>query len=157
MKCQRITRLIPRKTNWESARVVKSKIDPYQFGGGGLRASATRSSLFLTPPGDGEIPTLKFRLQFYGATEVTFREMLPGLLQHVLSWFSGPGCCSCPSFHLGLGASDCSPGLAFCFTGPWTLLGSAARNSPTTRAKTRDTQHMFLQHRGHTTRHFQNN
>ena len=38
-----------------------------------------------------------------------------------LSWFSGPGCCSCPGFHLRLGASDDSPGLAFCFVGPWTF------------------------------------
>ena len=60
-----------------------------------------------------------------------------------LSWFSGPGCCSCPGFHLGLGASDCSPGLAFCFTGPWTLLGSAACSSPTIRAKTGRTAHVF--------------
>ena len=38
-----------------------------------------------------------------------------------LSWFSGLGFCSCPGFHLGLGASDCSPSLAFCFMGPWTF------------------------------------
>ena len=38
-----------------------------------------------------------------------------------LSWFSGPGPCSFPSFHLRLGASDCSPGLASCFMGPWTF------------------------------------
>ena len=63
------------------------------------------------------------------------------------AWFSGPGFCSCPGFHLGLGASDCFPGLAFYFTGPWTLPGSAVHSSPTTRAKT-DAQHMFLQHRG---------
>ena len=60
-----------------------------------------------------------------------------------LSWLSGPGFCSCPCFHLGLGASDCSPGLAFCFTGPWTLFGSAARSSPTPRAKRGCTAHVF--------------
>ena len=60
-----------------------------------------------------------------------------------LSWFSGPGFCSWPGFHLGLGASDCSPGLVFCFTGPWTLLGSAARSYPTTRAKTGRTARVF--------------
>ena len=60
-----------------------------------------------------------------------------------VSWFSGPGFCCCPGFHLHLGASDCSPGLAFCFTGPWTLLGPAARSSPTTRAKTGRTAHVF--------------
>ena len=59
-----------------------------------------------------------------------------------LSWFSGPGFCSCPCFHLGLGASDCSPGLAFCCMGSWTLLGSAARSSPTSRAKTGCTTHV---------------
>ena len=43
-----------------------------------------------------------------------------------LSWFSGPGFCSCPGFHLGLGASECSLGLAFCFTGrPLDLLPAA--------------------------------
>ena len=36
-----------------------------------------------------------------------------------LSWFSGPGCCSGPGFHLCPGASDCSPGQAFCFMAPW--------------------------------------
>ena len=60
-----------------------------------------------------------------------------------MSWFPGPGFCSCPGFHLGLGASDCSPGLAFCSMGPWTLLGSAARSSPTTCAKTGRTAHVF--------------
>ena len=38
-----------------------------------------------------------------------------------LYWFSGPGCCSSPSFHLRLGASDSSPALAFCCKGPWTF------------------------------------
>ena len=56
--------------------------------------------------------------------------------------FSGPGCCSCPVSTL-VSASDCSPGLAFCFTGPWTLLGSAVHSSPTTRAKTGRTAHVF--------------
>ena len=36
-------------------------------------------------------------------------------------WFSSRGCCSCPGFHLRLGASDCSPGLAFCFMGLCTF------------------------------------
>ena len=30
-----------------------------------------------------------------------------------LSWFSGPGCCWCPSSQLRPGASDCAPELAF--------------------------------------------
>ena len=59
----------------------------------------------------------------------------PGFL--VLVSASSPGC------HLGLGASDCSPGLAFCFTDPWRLLGSAARSSPATREKTGRTAHVF--------------
>ena len=68
----------------------------------------------------------------------------PGLLQHVptvlvfWSWVL-----LLPGFDLGLGASDCSPGLAFSSTGPWTLLGSAARSSPTIRAKTGRTAHVF--------------
>ena len=67
-----------------------------------------------------------------------------------LSWISGPGCCSCPRFHLGLGASDCSPGLAFCFTGPWTSghCLDLLRAAPPPPAQKRDAQHMFLQHRG---------
>ena len=36
-----------------------------------------------------------------------------------LSWFSGPRGCSGPGFHLRLGASDCSPALAFCFMAIW--------------------------------------
>ena len=52
-------------------------------------------------------------------SDKTFREIPPGLLQHVLTVLvSGPGFCSCPGFHPGLGASDCSPDLSFCFTGP---------------------------------------
>ena len=78
------------------------------------------------------------------AQHINFREIPPGVLQHVLTVLvSGAGFCSCPGFHLRLRASDCSPGLAFCFTEPWTLLGSAARNSPTTRAKTGRTAHVF--------------
>ena len=46
------------------------------------------------------------------------------------------GCFSCPGFHLHLGASDCSPGLAFCFMGLWTFA--------TTRAKTGRTAHVFI-------------
>ena len=38
-----------------------------------------------------------------------------------MSCFSGPGWCSCPGFHLRPGASDCSPGLAFRFMGPWAF------------------------------------
>ena len=68
------------------------------------------------------------------------REIPPGLLQHVLTVLV---CCFYPCFHLGLGASDCSSGLAFGFTSPWTLLGSAARSSPTTRAKTGRTAHVL--------------
>ena len=70
-----------------------------------------------------------------------------------------PSCTDCPGFlvlgsapahgfHLGLGASDYSPGLAFCFTGPWTLPGSAARSSHTTHAKTHST--CFYSTGGHT-------
>ena len=52
----------------------------------------------------------------------SFRERPPGLIQHVLTVLvSGPGCYSCPAFRLRLGASDCSPGLAFCFMGSWTF------------------------------------
>ena len=65
-----------------------------------------------------------------------------------MSWFSGPGFCSCPSFHLGLAASDCSPGLAFCSTGPWTLLGSAACSSPHQPCKNRIHSTCFSSTRG---------
>ena len=51
-----------------------------------------------------------------------FRARPPGLIEHVLTVLvSGPGCSSCPGFHLRLGASDCFSGLAFCFMGPWTF------------------------------------
>ena len=60
-----------------------------------------------------------------------------------LSWFWGLGCCSCPGLHLRLGASYCVPGLAFCFMGLGHLLRFAARNSPTTGAKTGHTAHVF--------------
>ena len=47
------------------------------------------------------------------------RERPPGLIRHVLTVLvSGSGCCSSPAFRLRLGASDCSPKLAFCFMGP---------------------------------------
>ena len=76
------------------------------------------------------------------------REMPPGLLlQHVLVVlvFSGPGFCSCPGFHLGLGPSDCSPGLAFCFFhGPLDIAWICSPQlPPTTRAKTGRTAHVF--------------
>ena len=58
--------------------------------------------------------------------------------------FLVPGSAPVPGFHLGLGASDCSPGIAFCFAGPWTLLGSAARSSPTTRARKGRSAHTCL-------------
>ena len=64
-----------------------------------------------------------------------------------MSWFSGPGFCSCPGFHLGLGASDCSFGLAFCFTGLGHCLDLLPAAFPPPVQK-RDAQHMFLQHRG---------
>ena len=57
--------------------------------------------------------------------------------------FLGPGCCSCPSFHLRLGASDCSPGLAFCFMGPWTFAWICC-----SRAKTGRTAHVFTAQEG---------
>ena len=52
-----------------------------------------------------------------------------------LSWFSGPGCCSCPGFHLHLGASDRSPGLAFCFMGPQTFAWICCPQLPCHRCK----------------------
>ena len=79
------------------------------------------------------------------------REVPPGLILHVLTVLvSGPGFCCFPGFHLGLGASDCSAELAFCFTGPWTLLGSAAAAPPPPMQK-RDAQQMcFYSTAGHT-------
>ena len=47
------------------------------------------------------------------------REIPPGLLQHVLTVLVFWSCVLLlPLLYLGLGASDCSPRLAFCFTGP---------------------------------------
>ena len=65
-----------------------------------------------------------------------------------LSWFSGPGCCSGPGFHLHLGASDCPPGLAFCFIGPLDICLDLLTAAPLPRVQKRDAQHKFLQHRG---------
>ena len=64
-----------------------------------------------------------------------------------LSWFSGLWCCSCPGFHLHLGASDSSPGLAFASWALRHLVGSASA-APLPPVQKRDAQHMFLQHRG---------
>ena len=59
-----------------------------------------------------------------------------------LSWFSGPGCCSCPGVHLRFRASDCSPGLAFCFMGPWTFAWMWCPRLPYDQCKQR-TAHVF--------------
>ena len=65
-----------------------------------------------------------------------------------LSWFSCPGCCSCPGLHLRLRASDCAPGLAFCFDGPLDICLDLLSEIPPPPVQKRDAQHMFLQHRG---------
>ena len=87
-----------------------------------------------------------------GQTQKKTRTLLspdPGLIQYVLmSWFSGPGCCSGPGFHLRLEASQCSPRLAFCFMGPRTFAWICCPQAPLPRVQKRDSQHMFLQHRG---------
>ena len=64
-----------------------------------------------------------------------------------LSWLSGPGSCSSPGFHLGL---IVSLRWHFAFRALGHLLGSAARSSPTTRAKTGRTAQVCttLQHKG---------
>ena len=72
------------------------------------------------------------------------RDIPPGLLQHVLtvlvfwSWVL-----LLPRLPPWSRSLRLFPWLAFCFTGPWTLLGSAARSSPTTHAKTGRTAHAF--------------
>ena len=64
--------------------------------------------------------------------------------------FLGPGCCSCPAFHLRLGASDCSPGLqaglAFCFMGhgPLYICLDLLPATPLPPVHKQDAQHMFL-------------
>ena len=67
-----------------------------------------------------------------------------------LSWFSGPRCCSCPGFRLRLGASDCSPGLAFCFMAPLGKFLDLLPAAPLPPMQKRDAQHMFYSTRGHT-------
>ena len=80
-----------------------------------------------------------------------FQERPPGLIQHVLTVLVlGPGCCSCTGFHLRLGASDCSPGLAFCFMGPWTFAWICCPQLLTTHAKTGHTAHAFTAQAGQT-------
>ena len=81
-----------------------------------------------------------------------FREIPPGLLQHVLTvlvfWSWVLLLARLPPWSRSLGLF---PGLVFCFTSPWTLLGSAARSYPTTRAKTGRTAHVFTAQGGTST------
>ena len=68
------------------------------------------------------------------------------LIQHVLTVrFSGPACCSSPGLHLGLGASDCFPVLAFCFIVPSAICLDLLSAAPLAPVQKQDTQ---LQHRG---------
>ena len=73
-------------------------------------------------------------------------------IQHVLNVLvlGGHGCCSCPGFYLRLGASDCSPGLAFCFMGPWTLAWICCPQLPYHPCKNRTHSTCFYSTGGHT-------
>ena len=66
-----------------------------------------------------------------------------------LSWFSAPGCCSCPGFRLCLGASDCSPWASILLHGPLDICLDVVPALPYHPApvQKREAQHMFLQHR----------
>ena len=65
-----------------------------------------------------------------------------------LSWFSGRGFCSCPGFHLGLGAPRIvSLGWHFAVRALGHCL-DLLTTTPPPPAQKRDAQHMFLQHRG---------
>ena len=66
--------------------------------------------------------------------------------------FLGPGCCSCPGFHLRLGASDCSPGLTFCFMGPWRFAWICCAQLPYHQCKNRPHSTCFYSTGGHTPR-----
>ena len=88
---------------------------------------------------------LRFSLNICGFL-VNSGERPPGLIQHVLTALVlGSWVLLLPL--LLLGASDCSPGLAFCFMGPWTFAWLCCPQLPTTHAKTGRTAHV-LQHRG---------
>ena len=66
-----------------------------------------------------------------------------------------PACAECPGFRvlgaplapgfrLCVGASDCAPGLAFCFMGPWTFAWICCLQLPHHRcAKPGRTAHLF--------------
>ena len=64
----------------------------------------------------------------------------------------GPGCCSSPGFHLRLGASDCSLGLAFCFMGPWTFSWICCPQLPYHPCKNRTHSTYFYSTGGHTSK-----
>ena len=58
--------------------------------------------------------------------------------------------CSCPGFHLGLGPSDCSPGLAFCFTGPLDIAWICCPQLPRHPCKNGTHSTCFYSTGGHT-------
>ena len=58
------------------------------------------------------------------------------------------GCCSCPGFHLRLGASDCFPWANILLHGPLGISLNLLPAATLPPLQKRDAQHVFLQHRG---------
>ena len=58
-------------------------------------------------------------------------------------------CCPRPGFHLRLGASDCAPGLAFCFMAPWTFARICCPQLPDHRCKNGTHSTCFYSTGGH--------
>ena len=108
----------------------------------------SKSAKTLWGPLARPAPFVYFRLSF---TARHLRERRPGLINHVLTLpvFRSSLAGDAPHPELHPGASNCAPGLAFLLSWPFEqILGSAAPNFPTTRAKTGRTAHVFAAQAG---------
>ena len=106
-------------------------------------------------PERANIFSVAFRIVFSGpisrfSNRVSGKDPLGWSSMCWLSWFSGLGCCSGPGFRLRLGASNCSPGLAFCFMGPWTFAWVCCPQLPDHPCKNGTHSTCFYSTGGHT-------
>ena len=109
-------------------------------------ARGTIAAPLLATPVSGSFRLVNTNSMFsnFSGPPKSLREIPPGLLQHVLtvlvfwSWVL-----LLPRLPPSSRSLRLFPWASFCFTGPWTLLGSAARSSPTTRAKPGRKAHVF--------------
>ena len=89
---------------------------------------------------------LRVIADFWCYTPTSFHKS--GLSQSKARGVSQKKLLPCAGCHLRLGASDCAPGLAFCFMGPWTFARICCPQLPTTGAKTARTAHVFTSQGG---------